>query len=263
MTQSSEHFQKLTPVYWDDHNIHDAQAFQSAAHAPQAELTFEGCKRARDYLLDGIGHVAAGNATEIRYGNGTQFNADLPDGSLVITDTEYLTKWTYDDPDRSRKRSRFEESEPAFYRPFSMFWLNNQDGTIKPQTKLGTESVTLADENTLCTYGRILDWGIVMTQDQERLIKPFSFSAIKLLSNGEVYAPSVKRGFARAVRMPLPIGNVEVHPRLTVGKLGYARDTLERVRSVDVVHLGAGSKEPRRRRVLQGFVLPKFGLGEA
>jgi len=263
MTQPHEHIQTMTPEYWAGYDIHNAQLFQEAERTPPASLSFRECKQARNYLIEGVGQVAAGNATEIRYGVGMEFNTDLPDGSLLVVDTEYLSKTIFDDSKPARSGPRATKPRPAIVRPYSTFWLNNQDGTEKPNVDLGTEAVTVADAHTICTYTRTLDWGVVMTHGQDRVIKPFSFGATRLLADGTVYVPPARQDYERVERMPVPIGKVVVGRRLNIRKHGYTIDALDRVRSVDVVHLGSGDKERQRRRLPLGFALPKFGFSGA
>lgn len=264
MSQINEQGQKLTAEYWGGQDIFNDDLFKEAPYVPGVYLEHKKFKHVRSCLQRGVGQVAAGNATEIRYRAGNEFNPELGEGSLVVIDSEHLMRWTYRDPERGWEEARSREDGPAITRPYSTFWLNNQDGTAKPNNGLGIESVTFLDE--LAIYIRSLNWGVVAEQSKTQLIQPFCFSTIKLLRGGYIHTPSTVRRdsvlHGHAMRMPINIGEVKINPRLTIGRYGCSIDWLERVRSVGIVYPVSGGKEPKmnRKRVLGRLALPKLGV---
>jgi hypothetical protein len=234
---------KLTPEYWGGHDIFNEALFQEAPHVPGTYLKYEKFKYARDCLHENVGQVALGNGTEIRYRAGAEFDPELEEGSLVVIDSEHLARWIYDDPEYSWDEGVIREEGPVIARPYSDYWRNNQNGTAEP-IPLGSESVSFVED--LAMYTRSVQWGIIVHQAGARLIQPFFFGTTKLLPNGQVYSPRAQKKdlalHGQALRMPVPIGAVEVRPRLTLERC--AIDALDRVRSIDVVYPAAGGKQP-------------------
>lgn len=267
MSQVPDHSNRIAPEYWADHDIFDAELFKEAPYVPGIYLEYAKFQYARERLQYGVGQVAAGNATEIRYRAGSEFNPDLEDGSLVITDTEHLSRWTYADPKRGWEDSGRHDEGPVINRPYSDFWLRNQDGNPNPNPNLGAEVTIFFDQ--LAIYTRLLHWGVIVSQGKDRLIQPFFFSTTKLLPGGYIHTPRALRKdsalHGQTIKLPISVGEVKVKPRLIVEEHGYAIDALERVRSVDVVYPASGGREPRtsRKRGLGRLALPKLGSNHA
>ena len=266
MTQNERSAFLVAPEYWQGHDIFDESIFRREP-APGLYLNYENYVTARNDLRFAVGQVAAGNATEVRYGSGKEFNTDLPDGSLVVVDTEHIARWSYADPARVWEADRPRQSGPTITRPYSEFWLRHQDGSSQVKPYLGTEGAMFADK--FITYSRILSWGVLATQGGGRWIQPFSFGATTLSLNGTVDTPRAHKRYpslqGAVIPMPAAVGEVEVSPRLSVPALGYAIDSMERIRSIDVVYLAASRKAGKRQRARRFGVLalPKFGLAGA
>jgi hypothetical protein len=254
----------LTHAYWDGHDIHDEHMFIDAPYTPGLYIDPKELNFARASLEENLGQVAIGNSTEIKYRPGSEFNPELEAGSLVVIDLESLAKWSYDDSERSWE-SPVSEGGPAITRPYSEYWLNNQDGTLNPEG-IGSRSTTFLEEQAIHT--RLLYWGVIVAHRKSPVIQPFSFAATKLLPSGRVLAPpswgrkSILNGQAMAI--PVSVGETEVNPRLELERC--AIDALERVRSIDVVYLASGGKERKQkpaRSLLGRLALPKTHTSHA
>lgn len=258
MSQTNAH--KMSPEYWGGYDIYDESLFLNAPASTDTYLEYKSLVQAREWLHYGVGQVAAGNSTEIRYRMGNKFNPDIANGSLVILDTEYLGRWTYPDPEHTFEDPKPKDKSLAISRPFSDYWLKHQDGAIQPITDLGSESVTFSKETAI--YNRLLHWGVVTEEGDTRYIKPFFFGVTKLLPGGSVYSPRITRRWVQiagiAMPMPIEIGQVTVNPR--VGNEKFALDSLKRVRSIDVVYPAKGNTNPQRvkGRKLAKLALPKL-----
>ncbi len=262
MTHSPEQQRKLSPEYWDGYDILDASLFTDEPAAPEdVHLSYKKFNYVRGQLQYGVGQVAAGNATEIRY-EATEFNPELEEGSLVIIDDEDIIRWVYDDPDRRPVGRIPESSGPPVTRPYSSLWLNNQDGTPEPISDLGVERVVFVDEHTV--YTRSLRWGVIVEQAKTRVIQPFLFNATKLLPNGDIHTPDAGKESLLSMParpMPVSIGAVNVGPKLTNRRYGQTITSLARVRSVDIVYPASGSRElARSRRRWSGSLFPRLGI---
>jgi hypothetical protein len=265
MTHSPEQQRKLSPEYWDGRDILDASLFTDEPSVPEdVHLSHKKFNYARGQLQYGVGQLAAGNATEIRY-EATEFNPELEEGSLVIIDDEDIMRWVYDDPDRRPVGRIPESSGPPVTRPYSSLWLNNQDGTSEPISDLGVERIVFADEHTL--YTRSLRWGVIVEQDKTKFIQPFLFNTTKLLPDGDIHTPYAARERLLnmpARPMPVSIGTVNVGPKLTDIRYGQTTTSLARVRSVDIVYPASGSREPAKsRRRWSASLFPRLDINRS
>lgn len=243
---------KLTAEYWGGNNIFDESLFQGEIPRVRSYLDFKTLQHARGSLQHGVAQVAVGNSTEVKYGIGKEFSPDLEDGSLVVVDEEHILRWAYNNPKCIQNNTSPYEKGPVITRPYSQYWLHNQNGDHRP-SNIGAESITFGDEHAL--YVRCIEWGVVVSRGKSRLIQPFSFGTTKLLPDGSIHTPQIERKNSAlagsALLMPVGIGEVQIEPRLTLERCTI--DALARVRSIDVVYPATGSKEPKRER--------RFGLG--
>ncbi|HSW99569.1 MAG TPA: hypothetical protein VLH38_00885 [Patescibacteria group bacterium] len=252
----------LDPEYWDGYDINDNDLFENNPYTPLHRLEQKTYARAHEYLLEGLGQVAAGNVTEVRYRAGNEFNADLEEGSLVVVESESLLDWKPHEP-QEPWQSRLEHRTIPITRPYSDYWLNNQDGEDAPNLALGSETTIFPEQHAQHT--RSVKWGVIVEEKDSRYIQPFDFGTTKVLPDGSVYAPywsksnAFLRGFAH--EMPLAIGQAKVETRLHMDSGNY--DALSRIKGVDVVYPAASRRQTVRRKSLGRFLLPKFAAGQA
>lgn len=181
----------------------------------------------------------------------------------MVIESESLARWRYADPERDWGEPRPRKPTAAISKPFSEYWLNNQGRTDEGQGSIGSEEAFFIDELTI--YTRLLDWGVVVRQGDNRLLQTFSFAATKLRPDGAIDSPRIDRKWAflsdAASPLPINIGEVQVRPTLPLNDGETKIDALERVRSVDVVYLAAGGKQSRKGRSKLGlgrFAIPKL-----
>lgn len=251
----------LDPEYWDGYDINDNDLFENNPHVPLHRLEQKTYVRAHEYLLENLGRVAAGNVTEVRYRAGNEFNADLEEGSLVVVESESLLDWKSHEPREPWSRSEHETI--PITRPYSDYWLNNQDGKTTPNIALGSETIVFAEQHTQHT--RSVKWGVIVEEKGSRYIQPFDFSTTKVLPDGSIYAPrwtksnAFLRGFAH--EMPVAIGRAKVETRLHMENANL--DALSRVKGVDVVYPAASRRQTVRHKSLGRLLVPKFGISQA
>lgn len=251
----------LDPEYWDGYDINDNDLFENNPYVPLHRLEQKTYVRAHEYLLESLGQVAAGNVTEVRYRAGNEFNADLEEGSLVAVESESLLNWKPHEP--QDPWSMPEHQTIPITRPYSDYWLNNQDGQTMPNTALGNETTIFPEQHAQHT--RSVKWGVIVEEKGSRYIQPFDFSTTKVLSDGSIYAPrqtksnAFLRGFAH--EMPVAIGQTKVETRLHMENANY--DALSRIKGVDVVYPAASRRQTVRRKSLGRLLLPKFAAGQA
>ncbi|CAN5149555.1 hypothetical protein BH09PAT3_BH09PAT3_2340 [soil metagenome] len=229
---------------WAGYDILDPSMFVETTYEPPIYLDKREFNAARNDLLHGLGNVAAGNSTEIKYGLGKEFNSELPDGSLVVVDQETAMVWRYDQP-RAHGDAEPEAKGNRITRPYSSHWLQCQYEGIAAKDA-GVESLTIAQKNLL--YVRTLKWGVLVTQGERRGILEFGFGSVKLLPGGIPDAPKYWRGLMNtADPMPISVGRVEPDS-LRLDEVTV--DSLSRVRSIDVVYPAANrTSKGRKRRV--------------
>jgi hypothetical protein len=253
----------LDSDYWNGYDINDDDLFENNPYEPLPRLEYKTFTRAHQHLLENLGNVAAGNVTEIRYRAGNEFSADLEEGSLVVVETESLLHWKPNEP--REPWAEQDHPEPSFpiTRPYSDYWLNNQDGKWEPTTGLGAE-VTMFNEDH-AQHTRSVKWGVIMEEKGTRYIQPFDFSTTKILSDGRIYAPRQTKSYAFlhgfAHEMPVAIGQTKVETRLHLDTCNV--DALSRVKGVDVVYPAASRRQTVRRKSLGRLLLPKFSTSQA
>jgi len=252
-------------IYWDGKDIFDTELFAETSAPSVDYLELRQLKYAQSCLRYGVGQVAAGNATSVNYQIGTEFGVSQESGTLVITDTEHLTRTVYDDADYKppvwppKKRQG-----PSITKPYSSYWRMHQDFTEDP-ISIGEE--TLALEDDIVTYSRYVAWGVVVEQDDTKLLQPFSFRTTKLLPSGKIYTPKVFRRepaiSGHALELPISVGEVTADALRRSVTPGYSMHSLNRTRSVEVVYPASGSRNVRRQRSYAGRLLSVFGIGHA
>ncbi|MDB5184988.1 MAG: hypothetical protein JWN38_796 [Candidatus Saccharibacteria bacterium] len=221
------------PQYWDDYDIHDDATFLEAEQSdipyPLSRLNYRLTKA---FLGLALGEVARGNGTEVNFGAGTEYGSTAAEYSLVVVESESLTKMS-----ARKKQAKLpmpHEAHPAFERPYSHYWANNQPRLgAQPLGKLRMQ----LDDGL--SYGRDLRWGVVTTSRHQRVIQPFAFDGPLLLPNGIV--KTARGGRINALLdgslLPLPIavGKVAVQPRIEARS--FRMDVLERVRAIEVAYV--------------------------
>ncbi|HSX07282.1 MAG TPA: hypothetical protein VLG11_00105 [Candidatus Saccharimonadales bacterium] len=259
MTQPHE-ANKITPEYWGGYDICNEATFINEPVIPEVRLTRKEFAHAQRELRYGVGQVAAGNATEIRYQAGNVFDPSLEDGSLVVVDTELISRRTFDDPRDAWSVSQIWNNEPVMTRPYSEFWLAHQDYTTA-RTHVGCEVLAIAGT----TYLRMLQWGVIMRRKEGRAIQPFAFDMTELMHSGKIYTPPIPRRDPElqepVIPIPVNTGEVQIWPRLT--SPGCKLDLFSRIRSIDVVYPAAGDRQPGQSRKQWRFGLRKPGINPA
>lgn len=256
MANINPHPNLLAPDRWGGLDIFDERLFVDAPPNPDtAFLQPQEYRRAAAALRYGLGQVAAGNFTEIRYSVGNDFNPELPDGSVVIVQEESLTRFLPEGrlPDRADIPTA--PSDPI-RRPFVEYWLAHQPW--RPGHHFGSDGAIFTDEGVV--FNRMLSWGVLATTGTTRVVQPFQFNTARLQANGEVKLEDIYAQLATP--LPLSIGATKISGRIPV--ITTSLDGLSKVTSVDVVFPAAGDKQPvKGRRMPWQRLAPKLGTSPA
>ena len=257
---------RFSPEYWAGNNLLDDELFERAEPPGFAYLDTKEYLAATRQLSYALGQVAAGNATEVRFSVGHEFNTDLPVGSLVVVDQESVAHWEYQDPDRQWQRP-IGAGLPTIppQRPYSQFWRRYQQDNGRAVQGLGVDGET--DVEGKSHYVRFLKWGVIAELDGRPVIQPFGLNQVRL-RRGRAHTPRKLRRSSElqssVIPMPVAIGQVDVWPRLWLDTCSI--DTLERVRSVDVVYPATAERQRSRARRLMGGLprlSPRPGMAPA
>ncbi len=82
---------------------------------------------------------------------------DLPQGTTIILDTEYLSKQTYL-PSAKKAERVIDLDATAISDPFTSYWRQNQ---LSGTTRFGDEQAFFDTEGVEITYTRALQWGVM------------------------------------------------------------------------------------------------------
>jgi hypothetical protein len=242
----------LSTSYWNGHDIFNIEESGMVEKWDQVRLDRKNYDFARASLQEGLGHAAAGNSTEVRYGTNTEFKppvGHLEDGSLLVIDHETLAQY---------KIHNFVPNEPsqsppeAIFTPYSEYWLENQS-VDESRIHCGHGSAYFYDEQIM--YMRSLNWGVLMSlDDSSRAIQYFTFDQARLQPNGTVNYPKPyiempsKLPFKKKIRLqgmavalPIQIGEVLTEDN------SFCRG-LKRIRAIDIIYPASGSQQQKRTR---------------
>ncbi len=239
----------LTSEYWSGFNIIDDGMFTDIQNSPPyRSFTRKERRFISESLKYALGQVVMGNVTEVQFPAGTEFESDLPDGSVVAMEEETLMRYEYSDPGKLMiGDTSSHHADPPINRPYASYWLNNQGGECDGETRIRYP------ENGIL-YNHALKWGVFITSHGTRYIQPVGFSDTKLEKDGTI---DIYTQFEPRLTLPLPIGSVEPEPSCRIESVKV--DTLHRVNGIDIVYpaLGSKVKGPERAR-RKGVRLPIF-----
>jgi hypothetical protein len=249
----------LSTSYWNGHDIFNIEESGMVENWDQVRLDRKNYDFARASLQEGLGHAAAGNSTEVRYGTNTEFNppvGHLEDGSLLVIDHETLSQF---------RTHNFVSNEPSQFppeaipTPYSEYWLGNQS-IDEPSAPCGHGSVYFYEEQIM--YMHFLYWGVLMSlDDSSRAIQYFTFDQARLQPDGTVNYPKpyvevtsklpLKKKVrlqGMAVALPIQIGEVLTEDN------SLCR-ALKRIRAIDIIYPASGSQQqkPTRQKRLGSF----------
>jgi|GEM_PF-1421522 len=241
----------IAPDYWGGADI---QQLTEAGGTDAPDSYYLGGRlaytKACGMLLRGITEIMEGSHTEVRFEAGNELGADssLPDGSLVIIESEAVQKYNYQEA-RPAWRAPFFTGDEQLSHPYIQHWLDNQDETTGLRRYLGGCRQTFRDAHII--YDRYVKWGVAMTHQDLRLIQPFSFGAARLEADGSIAMPPYYRTDAAligaAVLLPTVVGEITAVRGLQVGNDGISIDRLQRIKAIDLVHASPRPPEDGKR----------------
>jgi hypothetical protein len=232
----------LEPGYWGGLDIFSDEL--GADPGPYIyHLGRRDYKKRAENIFETLKDIKAGNYTEVKYSAGSEFNPDpdyLPDGTVVVLDTEQLIKTAGIFHERAQTLE--DELDPIF-NPYAEYWKVHAGSLLS-----GRQYFDFEEHSAF--YGRALMWGVLNTDKKHgRAMQLFQFHILPTYSFRAFLDMNRFYGVAGAVKLPLVLG--QVSSRSTQETKAFSK-----FRQIDIVYPAQANRERYTK------FLPKF-LGRA
>lgn len=226
----------ISAGYWNGLDINDPEPFRIQPE-PVYLTPLEQHRASVDlaHCLDG---VMIGNRDEAEIVNGGNINPtaeEMPDGTVLILDTESLSKYVFIPGHEPEWKDPGETGDPSIEDDFLDMWSRRQPAP--EDADFGEELTVFGEEDII--YTRSLKWGVVLTreggdEDGKRVVGIWRFASPRTSAAGVVVPVHMDNFFGREAKsLPLSIGSTQT--RADIRSFHFGIRTIERVNAVRTV----------------------------
>lgn len=224
----------ISAGYWDGLDINATEPFR--IQPEPVYLSPLEQHRASIALAHCLDEVMIGNREEAEIVNGGSLDpsaTEMPDGTVLILDTESLNKYAFVPGHEAQWKDPEEMGDPPIGDEYLDMWSRRQPAA--EDADFGEEVAVFGEEDII--YTRSLRWGVLLTRGDEsgkRLVGTWGFASPRTSAAGVVAPVHIDNVFGRgAEALPLTVGDTQVQADIRSFHFGIR--TIERVNAVRAV----------------------------
>lgn len=221
----------ISAGYWNGLDINDPDRFR--IQPEPVYLTPLEQHRASVALAHCLDEAMVGNRSEAEVVNGGRFDPsaeEMPDGTVLILDTESLSKYVFVPGHEADWKEPKEEGDSPIGDEYLDMWSRRQPAA---EDDAFDEEIAVFKEEDII-YARCLRWGVLLTRedgDNKRLIGTWRLSSVRTSAAGVVVPVHMDNFFGReAETVPLAIGHTEAQADIRSFHFGIR--TIDRVNAI-------------------------------
>jgi hypothetical protein len=223
----------LTPERWDGIDINNPRdfyserlpVFASPGESQKAAIALAGC------LEDVMLGSCETSEVELSEGSFEPSEEDMPDGTVLLLDTESLSKYIFEEGHEPDWKEPEKTEESGLDSDFLDLWRRRQPAAAEDD--FGEETAIFKEEGIL--YVRAVKWGVILTSGGQRMLTTWELADPRTTGGGIGIAPGeADMAIGREAKvLPLPINRTVAQPDLQTFHFGIR--CIEKVTDIKLV----------------------------